>query len=167
MTETYWKRGLRLTSSCLVLTLVALTGCGGGEPAADDMAEGAPAMEDAAAPAMPEAPVVDASALATDPAAYEGQMVRLDGMMATSMIGTNAVFIELPTEPAPTPFLVRADSPPAVGSMFDVVGTVTAVTTAAVDEWVSSGAIAENDRMVVEFATHYLDAAAVQSSDGM
>lgn len=165
MTETYWNLGFKLTSSCLVLTLVALTGCGGGEPAADDMAE-EPAMEETAAE-MPEATMVDAAALGADPAAYEGQMVRLNGVTAASMIGASAVFVELPTDPAPTAFLVRTDSPPAAGSMFDVVGTVTAITTATVDEWVSSGAISENDRMVVEFATHYLEATSVESSDGM
>lgn len=166
MTETYWRHGLRLTSSCLVVALVALTGCGGGEPAADDMAEDTPAMEEAA-PAMPEAAVVDAGALGVDPAAYEGQMIRLNGMMAASVVGTGAVFVELPTDPAPTAFLVRSDSPPAAGAMFDVVGTVTAITTTAVDEWVSAGEITENDRLVVEFNTHYLEAEAVESSDGM
>lgn len=166
MTETYWRHGLRLTSSCLVVALVALTGCGGGEPAADDMTEDAPAMEEAASE-MPEAAVVDAGALGADPAAYEGQMIRLNGMMAASVVGTGAVFVELPTDPAPTAFLVRSDSPPAAGAMFDVVGTVTAITAAAVDEWVSAGEITENDRLVVEFNTHYLEAESVESHDGM
>lgn len=162
----YRKHGFGLESSCLVVALVALTGCGGGEPAADDMAEEAPAMEEAA-PAMPEAAAVDAGVLGADPAAYEGQTIRLNGVMAASMVGMGAVFIELPTDPAPTPFLVRTDSPPAVGAMFDVVGTVTPITTAAVDEWVSAGEITENDRLVVEFATHYLEGESVESSDGM
>ncbi len=162
----YRKHGFGLGSSCLVVALVALTGCGGDEPAADDMAEEAPAMEEAA-PAMPEAAVVDAGALGADPSAYEGQTIRLNGVMAASMVGMGAVFIELPTDPAPTAFLVRTDSPPAVGAMFDVVGTVTPITTAAVDEWVSAGEITENDRLVVEFATHYLEGESVESSDGM
>ena len=157
MNATKWTRTL------LGLALVGLMACGGGEPAEEEVVEEAP--EAPAAPAMPEATVVEGAALA-NPAAYNGQTIRVNGLQVNSQVGNSAVFVNLPTSPAPTPFLIHFASPPvpAAGRTIDVVGTVTPVTPELVDGWVSSGAITENDRLMVEFASHYLESQAVQAA---
>ena len=163
MEKTFWTRGRGFSFSLVGMALVALMACGGGEPAEDEMVEEA-APEALSAPAMPEATVVDPAELGTNPGAHEGGAVRINGVAVTSLLGTSAFWVELPTSPAVTPFLVHSATPPAANTRVDIVGTVTAVTTAAVDEWVTSGAITENDRLVVEFATHFLEAEAIQPS---
>jgi hypothetical protein len=149
--------------SLLGTALVGLMACGGGEPAEEAAVEEAPA-EAPAAPAMPEATVIQATELATNAARHEGSSVRLNGLTVTSAVGTSAVFVELPTSPAPTPFLIFFPAPPvpAAGRSVDVVGTVKPVTPELVNGWVSSGAITENDRLMVEFASYYLESQAVQ-----
>jgi hypothetical protein len=161
MNATRWTRTLQLFMGSLAL--VGVMACGGGEPAEEEpAAEAAP--EAPAAPTMPEATVVEAAQLATGAAALEGQTVRVNGLAVNSQVGTSAVFVNLPTSPAPTPFLIHFSAPPvpAAGRSIDVVGTVTPVTPELVNGWVSSGAITENDRLMVEFASHYLESQAVQ-----
>src|SRR5687768_14190245 len=153
MNTTKWTRAL------LSFAVVGLVACGGAETE-EEIVEEAP--EAPAAPAMPEATVVQGGTLGTNFPAYEGQTVRLNGLRVTAMVGTSAVFVELPTTPQPTQFLVHSTTPPAVGSTVDVVGTVTPITPQVVDGWLSSNAITENDRALVEFSTHYLEAQAVQ-----
>jgi hypothetical protein len=156
MNATKWTRTL------LGLALIGVTACGGGEPAEEEVVEEAPAAP--AAPAMPEAPVIEATELASNAAAHQGMPVRLNALMVNSAVGTGAVFVNLPTSPAPTPFLIQFPNPPvpAAGRSIDVVGTVKPVTPELVNGWVSSGVITENDRLMVEFASHYLEAQAVQ-----
>jgi hypothetical protein len=151
--------GSKWTRSLLGMALVGLTACGGGEPADEEVVEEAPA--EAAAAAMPEAAVLDPTELQTNAAAHEGMTVRLNGMNVQSAVGTNAVWVELPNR---NPFLVHVATPPvpAAGRSIDIVGTVQPITPEVVNGWVSSGAITENDRLVVEFATHYIEAQAVQ-----
>jgi hypothetical protein len=154
--------GTKWTRALLVFGLVGVAACGGGEPAEEEVMEEAP---QAAAPTMPEAPVIQASELA-NASAHEGMTVRVNGLQVSSAVGTSAVFVNLPTSPAPTPFLVHFSAPPvpAAGRTFDVVGTVTPITPEVVDGWISSGAITENDRLMVEFATHYIESQAVQAA---
>lgn len=160
MNEMNWTRFLPKTLFGLVL--VTLVACGGGESAEEPMEE-APAV--AAAPSMPEAPVIQATELA-NPAAHEGMTVRVNGLMVKSAVGTKAIFVDLPTSPAPTPFLIYLPGPPvpAAGRSIDIVGTVKPVTPEVVGQWVAAGEITENDRLVVEFASHYLESQAVQAA---
>ncbi len=153
----------RRLAGLMGLALVSFAGCGG-ETAEEAVMEEA---STAAAPAMPEADVVDQAELGMDPAGHEGMVVRLNGITVTSVVGTSAFWTELPTDPAPTPFLVHTASTPAANARVDVVGTVSQITPAVVEDWVSSGAITEGDRLMVEFATHYLEAEAIQPSAGM
>ena len=121
MNTTKWTRTL------LGLALVGVTACGGGETE-EEVIEEAP-VEAPAAPAMPEAAVLDATELQTNAAAHEGQTVRLNDMHVTSTVGTAGVWVELPNK---NPFLVHTTTPPATGSMVDIVGTVTPITPAAI-----------------------------------
>ena len=158
MNGTSWTRARRLAPTLLGLALVGLVGCGGGEPAEEELVDETPSP----AATMPEATVVEATQLVTNPATHEGQTVRINGVRVSSPLGSGAVWVDLPTGPQPTPFLVRAPTPPATGSTVDIVGTVMAMDEATVDEWVTSGMISENERLQAEFATHYIDAQAVQ-----
>jgi hypothetical protein len=154
MNATKWTRTL------MGLALVGLMACGGGEPAEEEVVEEAPP----AAPAMPEATVIQATELATNPQAHEGMTVRVNALMVKSPVGNSAVFVDLPTTPAPTPFLVYFLAPPipAAGRSVDIVGTVKPVTPEVVSGWVTAGTITENDRLVVEFASHYLESQSIQ-----
>jgi len=158
MNVTSWTRVHRLAPTLLGLALVGLVGCGGAEPAEEELVEEVPAPE----ATMPEATVVEATQLGAETATYEGQTVRINGVLVSSPLGSGAVWVDLPTDLQPTPFLIRTPTPPAPGSTVDIVGTVMAMTAATVDEWVTSGMISENERLQAEFATHYLDAQAVQ-----
>ena len=151
--------GNRWTRSLLGMALVGLMACGGGEPAEEEVSEDAPASE-ASAPAAASAPALDPTELQTNAAAHEGERVSLSGMNVQSTVGTSAVWVELPNR---NPFLVHFAAPPipAAGRRVDLVGTVHAITPEVVNGWVSSGAISENDKLVVEFATHYLESEAV------
>lgn len=103
--------------------------------------------------------------------AYEGQVVRLAGVAISSTMGAQAFFVDLPASenlPA-TPFLVRA-LPEAgarltMGSTATVSGTLMAVTDSIVADWVGAGIISENDRLLVEFATHFIEANQVQTRE--
>lgn len=157
-----WTRTGRIAPTLLGLALLAA--CGGGEPAEDMVEE---AVEAPAAPAMPDAPVVEGAELGTNTAAFEGQMVRVNGLRVTGPVGSTGVWVELPTTPQPTPLLVRGTPQPAAGSTIDVVGTVQPISSELVSGWVSAGEITENEQIAVEFATHYLDAQAIETAGGM
>lgn len=139
----------------LVFGLSAFVACGG-EPAADEAAE-APVVE---APAAPAENVIQAEQLQTGAAALRGQVVSLQGAKVVSRLGNRAFFIELPNK---NPFLVRS----AEGVTADpqqtvaITGTVVAMTSAIITEWVSSGAITENDQPMAEFASDFIDATSV------
>ena len=150
------------TRSLLGMALVGLMACGGGEPAEEEVSEEA-APPEATAPAAPSAPALDPTELQTNAAAHEGERVSLSGMNVQSAVGTSAVWVELPNK---NPFLVHFTAPPipAAGRRVDLVGTVHAITPDVVNGWVSSGAITENDKLVVEFATHYLEAESVTAA---
>ena len=153
--------GSNWTRTLLGFALIGLMACGGGETTEEEIVEEAPAP---AAPAMPEAAVLDATELQMNAAAHEGQTVRLNGMNVQSAVGANAVWVELPNK---NPFLVHTMTPPAAGTAVDIVGTVNAITPEIVAGWVTSGAITENDKLVVEFATHYIEAQAIEPAAGM
>ena len=115
--------------------------------------------------------IVAAEDLKTGAEAYEGQVVRLARVVISSTMGGQAFFVDLPASenlPA-TPFLVRA-LPEAgailtMGSMATVTGTLMAVTDSIVEDWVGAGIISENDRLLVEFATHFIEANQVQTTE--
>lgn len=115
---------------------------------------------------------VAAEELKTGADAYVGQVIRLLGLEVSSTMGSQAFFLDLPASemlPA-TPFLVRmipalADSVRVgLGEDATVIGTVMLMTDSIVADWVDSGGISENDRILVEFATHFIEADQVETS---
>ena len=139
----------------LVFGLVTLVGCAKKE-AAEAPAEQAPA---ATAPAAPAQNVIPAEQLQTGAAGLRGQKVTVKGVTVQSLFGTKGFWIQLPNK---NPFLVRTEGAvPAANSSVDVTGTVTAMSEATTNEWVTAGSITENDRPLAEFASDYIVADAV------
>jgi len=157
MDTSRWYRASRLLAVSMMTT--GLLACGGGDDEAEVPAE-APAAAPAA-PAMPEATVVESMQLQTGAAALAGQTVRVNGLNVQSKLGTKAFWVQLPNK---NPFLIvtAEDSPVQNGQTVDVVGTVKQMNPATLNEWVTSGRINENQKLEAEFATEYIEAAAVQ-----
>ena len=104
--------------------------------------------------------VTAADLMAPDP--YVGQEIRVTAPVA-SRVGDQMFFIELPQ----APFLVKlpvGQSPPQ--GQVEVVGTVMARTDSLLTRWVESGVVSEADELVVEYATHFLDARIVRPAPG-
>jgi hypothetical protein len=159
MDTSRWYRASRLLAVSMMTTgLIGLTACGAKEDEAPPVEEAAPAP---AAPAMPEATVVESMQLQTGAAALAGQTVRVNGLNVQSKLGTKAFWVQLPNK---NPFLIVTAEDATVnnGATVDVVGTVKQMNPATLNEWVTSGRINENQKLEAEFATEYIEAAAVQ-----
>jgi hypothetical protein len=130
-----------------------MIGCGGEDPSADQVAEEEPVVE---VPVMPEFTEIQAEQLQTGAAAFRGQMVRVDGVRVMSLVGTKGFWVELPNR---NPFLVRTEDDTTVepSQLVDIVGTITAVSESLVSDWVASGSIDESDKLIVEFATDFIE----------
>jgi len=108
---------------------------------------------------------VTAEQLRLEPGTFTGQLVRVSNVPVASAVGTQAFFLDLPQ----TPFLVKLPAGqqlPSSGSAVSVVGTLTATNDSIVNDWVGSGAISEGDRILVEFATHFIQARVVTPASG-
>jgi hypothetical protein len=98
---------------------------------------------------------------------YEGQLIRVEDVILSSSMGDQTFFVDLPeTDNLPAqPFLIRlgADSTgavgevPEMGSFITVVGMLTPMSDSIVSDWLASGSISENDQLLVEFATHFVE----------
>lgn len=105
-----------------------------------------------------------------DASPYEGQEIRIAGTNVASTLGEQGFWLETPSG---NPFLVSMG--PEVqasgvsvssGSRVTVVGTIHAMSDSVLNAWVEGGSIAENDRIVAEFATHFVEATDVRTSGG-
>ena len=151
--------GARGTAPLVLLGLVIMMGCGD-EPAAEGVVEEEPVAE---VPVMPEFTEIEAEQLQTGAAAFRGQMVRVNGVRVASLVGTQSFWIELPNQ---NPFLVRTEGETTVepNQLVDIVGTVVAVSESLVAEWVESGSISETDKLIVEFATDFIEVEMVMAA---
>jgi hypothetical protein len=106
----------------------------------------------------------------SDASPYEGQEVRLENVDVASLLGSQGFWIETPSG---NPFLVSL-SPEVMasgttvqpGGTATVVGTVVAMSDSVLTSWTEGGTISEGDRIIAEFATHYVEATNVRSSGG-
>ena len=101
-----------------------------------------------------------------DATPFEGQEIRLAAFNVASLLGTQGFWLEMPNG---NPFLVSMSAEVMAegttvspGSRATVVGTVHAMSDSVLTAWTSAGTIAEGDRIVAEFATHFLQADHVQ-----
>jgi hypothetical protein len=101
-----------------------------------------------------------------DATPFEGQEIRLESLNVASLLGTQGFWLEMPNG---NPFLVSMS--PAVmamglnvapGTHATVVGRVVAMNDSTLTAWTTASTIAEGDRIVAEFATHYIDATEVE-----
>jgi hypothetical protein len=111
---------------------------------------------------MMNAQLVDATAFETNPDGYLGLTIRLDDVNVAQAIGSKSFFIDLPR----TPFLVHmapelvaaGELMPTAGQPVTVIGDVVAMNDSTVAAWAAAGEFTENDRPLIEFATHYIQA---------
>lgn len=118
---------------------------------------------------MNAAPTITAAELRGDLTALVGQEVTVEPLPVASLLGTQGFWLELPQQP----FLVSlSDSlrmegvTVQMGQQVSVTGTVHAVNDSVLTAWTESGTINENDRIVAEFATHFIEASGVRTAPG-
>jgi len=121
-------------------------------------------------PVGPDSRTIAAEEIQMDATPFEGQEIRLEGINVASLLGTQGFWLEMPNG---NPFLVSMSaevmaSGVAVsqGSAATVAGTIKAMDEVTLVAWSSAGTISDNDRIVAEFATHFLDATEVEIEGG-
>ena len=111
---------------------------------------------------------VTATQLRLEAATFEGQRVLVSDVGVASSVGDQAFFLDLPQ----TPFLVRLGAElVAAGTLVpsgtvSVVGTLLAMNDSIVTDWSGSGSISDNDRLMVEFASHFIEAVRLTEAAG-
>lgn len=113
------------------------------------------------------AETVDPQALKTGAAAFEGQLVRLQNLSVSQMVGSEAFFVDLPaTADQPSqPFLVRMSpdlsatgATVALNDRATIVGSLLPMTDSIVADWVENGIVSPGEQVLVEFSTHFIEA---------
>lgn len=101
----------------------------------------------------------------SDATPYEGQLIRLAAFDVPSTLGTQGFWLQMPNG---NPFLVSMSAEVMAeglaigsGSTLTVTGTVYAMNDSTLSAWTEAGTIQEGDRIVAEFATHYLESVQV------
>jgi hypothetical protein len=114
--------------------------------------------------------VVTGEEIQLDATPFEGQEIRLASFDIASLLGTQGFWLEMPNG---NPFLVSMSAEVMAegvavtpGGLATVTGVVHAMNDSTLTAWTEAGTIAENDRIVAEFATHYLEASDVLASGG-
>ena len=105
-----------------------------------------------------------------DATAFEGQEIAVESLPVADMLGTQGFWLELPNG---NPFLVSMSDALRAGSVnveeggrATVTGTLHAINDSVLNVWTESGNITENDRIVAEFATHFIEAEEVRATPG-
>lgn len=130
-------------------------------------------QEDSAQPA-PTAPppsgaeVVTAQQFEDSVGSYAGREVALADVVVASKMGTQILWVELPSGAT---FPVKAEAAAAEGvtpeSRVTVTGRVTETTAAVLDEWEASGVLeGEEQRTQVESGSYHIEASAIRPSGG-
>lgn len=136
------------------------------------------AQADKAARVIEEEPVEETStgpagielgeviAIGTDPEAFVGETIRGVGYEVASLLGTEGFWVNTA---AGNPFLVvwseamrASGATVAQGDVVDVVGELLRMEISYLDEWEAEGGITANDRIIAEFATHFVMAESVE-----
>jgi hypothetical protein len=156
----------KLALAALVFVLAA---CGGGDEAdmSADSAQAAAAAGAAAstAPAASGGEVeVTQDQLKTAPEQFVGRTVHVTNQKVAANVGTQAFFLDVPQ----SPFLVKLDDAliqqgralPA--GTVNVTGLMRAMNDSTMRDWLSKGYIKAGDQILVEFATHYIEARTVE-----
>jgi hypothetical protein len=133
-----------------------------------DIVEDSVAVEmddDAYADAVP----ISASDIMLDASGYEGQLVRLEPQTVLSLVGQQGFTLDFPTGPflvSLSDDLIADDLGLANGDVVRVTGRVTAMSPEIAAGWQAAGRLTEGERMVAEFAVHFIAAEAIEISSG-
>ena len=131
--------------------------------------------EAAAAAAEAEARATRAATVAPedlqmDATPFEGDVVSLPELNVASLLGTQGFWLEMPNG---NPFLVSMSADVmaeglaiSTGSMATVSGVVLAMNDSILTAWTTAGTIGETDRIVAEFAAHFIEASDVGVAAG-
>lgn len=130
--------------------------------------------EEAAAAAEAEARVAAATVapedIQMDATPFEGDDITLPALNIASLLGTQGFWLEMPNG---NPFLVSMSADVMaeglainMGSMATVSGVVTAMNDSILTAWTDAGTIGETDRIVAEFAAHFIEARDVSVAPG-
>lgn len=119
---------------------------------------------------MMAATTIDAASLETGADGYVGMTVRLNDLNVASPVGQKAFFVDLPR----TPFLARlgtellaaGEMAPSTGTRVSLVGDVKAMNDSTISAWAEAGDVSDNDRPLVEFATHYIEVLQMRPDEG-
>jgi len=116
------------------------------------------------------APEVSSDDLRLGGATYEGQEIRLSSFIVASLVGSQGFWLDIP---GGSPFLVSMSADVIAeglavsgGTMATVIGTVVPMNDSSLTAWSDAGTINDNDRLVAEFATHFIEATDVRVSVG-
>ena len=117
------------------------------------------------------APVVEAAAFGSDPMAHSSGVIRINNLSVESGVGSQAFFVAMPNQPGP--YLMKmgarvvADSVSvSSGSRVSVVGRVYAMSDSVADDWVATGAIREDDKILATFAQSFLEVVDIEVMAG-
>jgi len=126
-------------------------------------AETAEMMVDEYADAVP----VGASDIMLDASPYLGQLIRLEPQTVLSLVGQQGFMLDFPTGP----FLVSLSDELIAENLgitpedvVRVTGRITAMTPEVAAGWQEAGRLNEGERLVAEFAVHFLAAEDVEVS---
>lgn len=105
-----------------------------------------------------------------DATPFEGQEIRLADFEVQSTLGSQGFWLGMPNG---NPFLVSMSAEVmaegvavAQGTVATVVGVVHVMNDSTLTAWTEAGTIGDGDRIVAEFATHYLEASDVDARGG-
>jgi hypothetical protein len=114
-----------------------------------------------------DATPLSAQDLMLDASPYVGQLVRLQPQTVLSLVGQQGFMLDFPTGP----FLVSYSDQEiadglavAPGDVVRVTGRITAMTPEIAGGWQEAGRLDEGERLVAEFAVHFLQAEDIEVS---
>jgi hypothetical protein len=146
-----------------IVIVVLMSRMGGG---GDEATEGeAPAAPAAAAPAATAAIEATPAQLQENPGQFTGRTVKITLPVAQA-VGSQAFFLDVPR----SPFLVKISEALAQQGTAVPTGTVTvegpvlAMNDSIKNDWVAKGLVPEADVILVEFATHFIEARSIQAA---
>ncbi len=125
---------------------------------------------EAAADDFGTASTVSVLDLQADATQFEGQNIRVTGLLVKSLLGSQGFWLGLPNQ---NPFLVSmSEQVIAEGITLtleqpaSVIGVLHAMSDSARAAWTAAGTISEGDALVAEFALHYLEADQIVVASG-
>ncbi|MDX1493010.1 MAG: hypothetical protein R3253_02970 [Longimicrobiales bacterium] len=118
----------------------------------------------------PSVRVVAPGDIQMDASPFLGEEIRINATNVASLLGQQGFWLATPSG---NPFLV-SKGPEVMasgvtitsGSPVTVIGTVREMNDSTLTAWTEAGTIAEGDRVVAEFATHYIEASDVMTPQG-